>query len=138
MATFKDLVLSVCAYGDALQSVALALREKARTKIYADFNDEAAKIIGEKYGVEPHASRKATNGRNLLTFEKDTAAEQRLSAIRKLHADYAKSGGKQSTKEEVEVPADIAALAAKLVALCNEYEEAKKLAALAVAQAFAS
>jgi hypothetical protein len=40
--------------------------------------------------------------------------------------------------EEIEVPANIAALAAKLVALCNEYEGAKKLAALAVAQAFAA
>lgn len=46
--------------------------------------------------------------------------------------------GARSGKSEVEVPAEIAALAAKLVALCNEYEKSKKLAAQAVAEAFAA
>jgi hypothetical protein len=40
--------------------------------------------------------------------------------------------------EEVEVPAHIAKLAAKLVAECNEYEGAAKLLATAIAQAKAS
>jgi hypothetical protein len=41
-------------------------------------------------------------------------------------------------KEEIEVPADIAALAARLVKLCNDYKSAKRLASQAVAEAFAA
>ena len=48
---------------------------------YPDYRNETAKIVGEKYGVEPHESRKG----GLLTFEKDTAAEQKHKALLKLH-----------------------------------------------------
>ena len=40
--------------------------------------------------------------------------------------------------EEIEVPAEILAAAAKLAKLCAEYEGARKLASTAVAQAFAA
>lgn len=40
-------------------------------------------------------------------------------------------------KDTVRVPKEIAALAAQLVAMCNEYESAKRLASQAVAEAFA-
>lgn len=42
------------------------------------------------------------------------------------------------TKEELEVPPHIAKLAKALADACNEYEQAKKLASTAVAQAFAA
>lgn len=42
------------------------------------------------------------------------------------------------TAQDIEVPADIAALAAKLAKLCNEYEGARKLASVAIAQAFSA
>lgn len=80
-ASFKSLVLSVCAHGDALQSAALALQARAKTMSYANYRNETAKIVGEKYGVEPHESRKG----GLLTFAKDTAAEQKHKALLKLH-----------------------------------------------------
>ena len=41
-------------------------------------------------------------------------------------------------KVELEVPAEILAAAAKLAKLCNAYDEARKLASTAVAQAFAA
>jgi len=91
MATFKSLVLSVCAHGDALQAAALALKARARTMSYPDYRNESAVIIGAQYGVEPHESRKG----GLLTFTKDTAAEQRHTAILKLHP------GKPVQKSEV-------------------------------------
>lgn len=47
-------------------------------------------------------------------------------------------GAPADAKEEIEVPADIAALAARLVKLCNEYKSAKRLASQAVAEAFAA
>jgi hypothetical protein len=40
--------------------------------------------------------------------------------------------------EELEVPAEILAAAAKLAKLCNAYDEARKLASTAIAQAFAA
>jgi hypothetical protein len=51
----------------------------------------------------------------------------------------ARQPSKRSNKTEgVEVPAHIAALAAKLAAACLEYEQSKKIAAQAVAEAFAA
>jgi len=47
-------------------------------------------------------------------------------------------GAPADAKDEIEVPADIAALAARLVKLCNEYKGAKRLASQAVAEAFAA
>ena len=40
--------------------------------------------------------------------------------------------------EEIEVPAEILAAAAKLAKLCAQYEESRKLASTAIAQAFAA
>lgn len=47
--------------------------------------------------------------------------------------------GKESSghKEEIEVPAEILAAAARLAKLCAQYEDSRKLASAAVAQAFA-
>lgn len=63
--------------------------------------------------------------------------------IKRTVADTAPKGadegsGQKASKSDIEVPAEIAKLAAKLVAACNDYEQAKKLAALAVAEAFAA
>lgn len=46
--------------------------------------------------------------------------------------------GKESSghKEELEVPAEILAAAARLAKLCAQYEDSRKLASAAVAQAF--
>ena len=52
-------------------------------------------------------------------------------------ADAKVSAKAEGEAEEYEIPADIAAAAAKLAKLCNEYEGARKLAAKAVAAAFA-
>jgi len=46
--------------------------------------------------------------------------------------------GKEKTKaDSIEVPAHIAKLAAQLAKACNDYEQARKIANTAVAQAFA-
>ena len=130
---FRSLVLDVLKHGDSLQTAVIALQKLAGGMAYADFNNAAARIIGEKYGVEPYESRKG----GTLTFAKDSAEEQRLKRIRRLHPDMVK-GASNKAGEGVEIPAHIAALAAKLAAACLEYEQAKKLAAQAVAEAFAA
>ena len=48
-----------------------------------------------------------------------------------------KSSGATEPTEEIEVPAEILAVAAKLAKMCKEYEDARKLASTAIAQAFA-
>lgn len=130
---FRSLVLEVLKHGDSLQTAAIALQKMAGGMAYADFNDAAARIIGEKYGVEPTVSRKG----GTLTFTKDSAEEQRLKRIRRLHPDMVK-GASNKAGEGVQIPAHIAALAAKLAAACLEYEQSKKIAAQAVAEAFAA
>lgn len=47
-------------------------------------------------------------------------------------------GGGSAKAEEVEVPAEVLAAAAKLAKLCAQYEGARKLASTAIAQAFAA
>lgn len=69
-----------------------------------DYSTQLATIIGEHLGVEPHESRKGG-----LTFTKDSAAEQRLTRLRKLHNDYGKTGGVQNHKPEPKVRATVVA-----------------------------
>jgi hypothetical protein len=45
---------------------------------------------------------------------------------------------KPKDREEIEVPPHIAKLAAALVKACNEYEQARKLASTAIAEAFSA
>jgi len=105
-ASFKSLVLSFCGHGDALQSAALALQARARSMSYPDYRNEAARIVGEKYGVEPHESRKG----GLLTFAKDSAPEQRLTRILALHP------GKPTQKTEAAAPVIRPRIVSKAVA----------------------
>lgn len=68
----------------------------------------------------------------------------RNSALeRKVNSDLsaifnAEKNSAKDTAESIEVPEDIAKVAAKLWAMCSEYEGAGKLAALALAQARAA
>ena len=101
--SFRSLVLDTLATGDAFQNALTALRERAKTMSFTNFNNQAAEVIGERLGVAPHVSRK---GENVLTFKKDSAAEQRLSRIRKLHPEF--SGKKSNKAETPAVPKAVA------------------------------
>lgn len=130
---FKPLVLSMLGDGDSLQRGAIALTKLAAGMPYADFNNACAVIIGEKYGVEPHESRKGG-----LTFTKNSAEEQRLKRFRRLHPDMAKAYKTEGAEtEEVEIPAELIAAAQRLAKLAEKYEGARKLASRALATAFA-
>jgi hypothetical protein len=74
----------------------------------------------------------AKSGRITFPADADTAKRACNRFIQRIMGDTkpkAKPAG-------IEVPAHIAKLAAQLVAACNEYEESRKLASTAVAQAF--
>ncbi len=91
-ATFNNAVRNACINADALQANVDTIAKYAGTVDYATFRNAAARVIGQHYKVEPHEG-KATK---LLTFEKDTAAEQKLSRICKLHPEKAGAGGSSS------------------------------------------
>lgn len=82
---FKRAVLAWDVARDGAEAASKALAAIAATMSYVDYVNAAARVIGERRGVEPYASRKATEGVNLLTFEKDSAAYQALKAASKLH-----------------------------------------------------
>jgi hypothetical protein len=66
---------------------------------YIEYRNEVATIIGERYGVEPHASQL---NKGQLTFAKDSAPYQKLKALAALHPNQPKGVNK---REPVVVPA---------------------------------
>ena len=96
--SLTQLVHSICTHGDALQADALALTAMAKAMPYVDFRNKVAKAIGAKYDVKPHKSQL----KGWLTFDKDSAAEQKLSAIMRLHP-----GKERGKTEPVVIPATL-------------------------------
>lgn len=80
-----------------------ALIELSKQFKLADWRDFVAAILAREYGVEVKISQKF----GWATFDKDTAAEQLLSRIFKLHPEQAKFAAKHTTqakKETVKAP----------------------------------
>jgi hypothetical protein len=77
----KSVVLAFVSASLALDTAIADLVADMKGTTYVNYRNEAAKIIGDKYSVEPHVSQ--TN--KWLTFEKDTAAEQCLSRLMAHH-----------------------------------------------------
>lgn len=104
--------------------------------------------VGQHYGVALVVSQSPRNKGQQVLDSSAADYEAAKTALRRIRESLtgdadkaavdAANPGARSGKSEVEVPAEIAALAARLVAMCNEYEGAKKLAAQAVAEAFAA
>jgi hypothetical protein len=80
-----------------------ALAQLSKQFKLADWRDFVAAILAREYGVEVKQSQKF----GWATFDKDTAAEQMLSLIFKMHPEQAKFAAKHSTqakKESVKAP----------------------------------
>jgi len=77
----KSVVLAFVSTSLALDTALADLLADMKGTTYVSYRNEAAKIIGDKYAVEPHASQ--TKG--WLTFEKDSAPEQCLSRLMAHH-----------------------------------------------------
>ena len=118
------------AYNDAI----VALR--------TDFKGKDADAI--RLGLLPHVAayyavplvdgQKKAEGTKVLdkTHAKYEAAKK---ALQRLTKDII--GASSGAEEEIEIPAELLAAAAKLAKLANEYEGARSLASKALAQAFA-
>lgn len=131
MTDLQTLVLRILANGDQMQDDATELAKLAATMPYAKFNDAVAVIVGTKYSVEPHKSRKG----GLLTFTKESAPEQRFKRLIKLHPKFptTKPAARSAKTEPVKVPAHVLALAKQLAKAAGN----KSLANTALALAFA-
>lgn len=118
-------------------------------KTLEDCKPVVTEWASKKYGVPLVESKSPRNrGEMVLDSSHGSYAAARRAAGRlmdalggdadaEVAAEKAKAASNKAG-EGVEVPAHIAALAAKLAAACNEYQQSKKLAAQAVAEAFAA
>lgn len=88
MKTRKSVVLAFVATKQAHDNAIADLKADMKGTSYIKYRAEAAAIIGAKYSVEPHVSQL----KKWMTFEKDTAAEQALSALMKHHPKRPTSG----------------------------------------------
>ena len=131
-------------------SLVAALR-KAGFKTREDAREQAMLWIGTKMGVDVVESKSPFN-KGEASFDRSNPKFQAAkTALRRLldtaFADEASEASEASDADETgnkaekfEVPVEIAALAAQLVAACREYDltpkQMKQLAAQAVAEAF--
>lgn len=97
MKTRKTVVLAFVSTQQAHATAIADLVADMKGTSYIKYRAEAAAIIGAKYKVEPHVSQL----KKWMTFEKDTAAEQALSALMKHHPKRPTSS---STAPAVVVP----------------------------------
>ena len=99
MSNRKSIVLAFVSTKQAHTDAIAALIADMKGTPYIKYRAEAADIIGAKYSVEPHVSQL----NKWMTFEKDTAAEQALSALMKHHPKRP-TNGKKTTTKPVSVP----------------------------------
>ena len=94
----KAIVLAFISTKQAHDTAIAALVADMKGTSYIKYRAEAASIIGAKYSVEPHVSQL----NKWMTFEKDTAAEQALSALMKHHPKRPTSN--RTTSKPVTLP----------------------------------
>jgi hypothetical protein len=147
-------VLALDSFAAAQNSATVTLREAAIAAGFPTWEDAQPIVLqwaSKRYNVALVESQSPRNkGQTVLnrgvTKEEKRRFEAAKTAVRYVRealtgdADATAGAGsaRGSKGEEIEVPAEIAALAAKLAAACSQYEGAKKLAAQAVAEAFAA
>lgn len=113
-----------------------------------EFNSDAAalraRVIGElsqqpRYSGQWEVSEKGKT-RGQVKPVRNSAAERMVSRILSAVRTAAKGdegASDRAAPEEVDIPEELLAAAAKLAKLANQYEGARKLASKALAQAFA-
>jgi hypothetical protein len=119
-------------YGEKIEALRALFEGKTPEVIRAALLPDVASF--SKYAVPLVAGAGKAEGTMVLDAE-----HPKYEACRKALGRMVKDivGGESAKSEELEVPPEIAAAAAKLAKLCAEYEGARKLASTAIAQAFA-
>lgn len=142
----QSLFAAFSAYVAGSATLVETLRKAALSAGFQTLEDCKPVVMewaSKKYGVALVESKSPRNkgemvlDRSAAKYEAAKKAAQRL--LEALGGDADAPAKAASNKAEgVEIPAHIAALAAKLAAACLEYEQSKKIAAQAVAEAFAA
>jgi hypothetical protein len=143
----QSLFRAFDAYAVGSQTLVQTLRKAAVDAGFTTLEDCKPVILewaSTKYGVPLVESKSPRNkgemvlDRAAAKFEAAKKAAQRLLEALGGDADAQAKPASNKAGEGVEIPEHIAALAAKLAAACLEYEQSKKIAAQAVAEAFAA
>jgi hypothetical protein len=119
-------------YGEKIAALQALFKGKAPDAIRTALLPDVASY--KKYAVPLIAGSGKAEGTMVLDSE-----HPKYEACRKTLGRMVKDivGETHSKTEEIEVPAEVLAAAAKLAKLCAQYEGARKLASTAIAQAFA-
>jgi hypothetical protein len=130
--TVHAVITAAFAYGEGIEQLRKAFKGKERDVISKAIIGDVASHV--KYQVPLVKGEGKAEG--TMVLDKGHAKyEACRKALQRIVNDI--MGKSSAAKEEVEVPAEILAVAAKLAKMCAEYEDARKLASTAIAQAFA-
>ena len=137
-------VAALNTFAHTTQTAVQTLYESAVKAGFTHWEDAELVVIewaAQRYGCATKVSDSPRNKGAIVLDSTSKGYEAAKTTVRRVREalvadESAKAGVTRS--DNVEIPEDIAKLAAKLVALCNEYKGAKRLAAQAVAQAFAA
>ena len=132
-ATVHAVLTAAFAYGDGIETLRATFKGKTPEVIRAALLPDVASF--PKYAVPLVDGAGKAAGSKVLDKE-HANYEACRKALGRLVKDIV--GGESAKSEELEVPPEVAAAAAKLAKLCAEYEGARKLASTAIAQAFAA
>ena len=135
--SLSTIKTSVYAALNAAKSYAAAIEELQgafKGKPADDVRIGLLPYVAEFYSVSVLNGEGKSKGKKVLDSDapKYEAAKK---ALQRLVKDIV--GGSSGKAEEIEIPAELLAAAAKLAKLANEYEGARSLAAKALAAAFA-
>ena len=130
--TVHAVLAAAFAYGAGIDTLRATFKGKSPDAIRAALLPDVASY--PKYAVPLVAGAGKAEGKLVLDSE-----HKNYEACRKALGRLVKDivGGGSAKTEELDVPAEVLAAAAKLAKLCAQYESARKLASTAVAQAFA-
>jgi hypothetical protein len=120
-------------YAEKIATLQAAFKGKTAEAVRASILPDVASY--PKYSVPLVAGSGKAEGTKVLDKEHAQYEACRKALGRLVSAIVGKTSS--GAKEEIEIPAEVLAAAAKLAKLCAQYEESRKLASTAVAQAFA-
>jgi hypothetical protein len=120
-------------YAEKIAALQAVFKGKTAEAVRASILPDVASY--PKYSVPLVAGAGKAEGTKVLDKEHAQYEACRKALGRLVSAIVGKASS--GAKEEIEIPAEILAAAEKLAKLCAKYEESRKLASTAVAQAFA-
>jgi len=134
-ATVHAVLTAAFAYGSGIEALRATFKGKTPEVIRAALLPDVASF--PKYAVPLVDGAGKAAGTKVLD-KAHANYEACRKALGRLVKDIVGGGSAKAETEELEIPAEILAAAAKLAKLCAEYEGARKLASTAIAQAFAA